>query len=172
MVFPHASVGIFRVKTSEKESMRRVITQLNKRYNILLCNEIRNWAATVLQIFLMAQPQANILFLKKHQRESLKEWLGFLHNKLPFCVKLIKMRLLKYCVTQRVLAFCCMSCKLQDDLFTNLCFIVSPDAFNSASGFIKTRLMNILIQLRKCINHPYLFDGNASEKLKVLFIQI
>ena len=23
----------------------------------------------------------------------------------------------------------------------------------------KTRLMNILIQLRKCINHPYLFDG-------------
>ena len=40
MFFPHASVGIFRVKTSEKEP--------NKRYNILLCNELQNWAATVL----------------------------------------------------------------------------------------------------------------------------
>lgn len=172
MFFPHASVGIFRVKTSEKEPMRRVIPQLNKRYNILLCNELQNWAATVLHNLFDGIAKGKHFFLKKHQRESLKEWLGFLHNKLPFCVKLIKMRLLKYCVTQRVLAFCCMSCKLQDDLFTNLCFIVSSDAFNSASGFMKTRLMNILIQLRKCINHPYLFDGNASEKLKVLFIQI
>lgn len=44
MFFLHASVGIFRVKTSEKEP----IPQLNKRYNILLCNELQNWAATVL----------------------------------------------------------------------------------------------------------------------------
>ena len=51
----------------------------------------------------------------------------------------------------------------------SFCF---PDAFNSASGFMKTRLMNILIQLRKCINHPYLFDGNASEKLKVLHLDL
>ena len=49
--------------------------------------------------------------------------------------------------------------------------ILSPfdflDAFNSASGFMKTRLMNILIQLRKCVNHPYLFDGNPFEMLVV-----
>ena len=33
------------------------------------------------------------------------------------------------------------------------------DAFNSPGGSVKTRLMNILMQLRKCVNHPYLFDG-------------
>lgn len=41
------------------------------------------------------------------------------------------------------------------------------DAFNSASGFMKTRLMNILIQLRKCINHPYLFDGVEPEPFEL-----
>ena len=30
-------------------------------------------------------------------------------------------------------------------------------AFGGAGN--KTRLMNVLSQLRKCINHPYLFDG-------------
>ena len=33
------------------------------------------------------------------------------------------------------------------------------DAFDSPVGTSKTRLLNILIQLRKCVNHPYLFDG-------------
>ena len=35
------------------------------------------------------------------------------------------------------------------------------DAFNSPGGPVKTRLMNILMQLRKCVNHPYLFDGTS-----------
>lgn len=34
----------------------------------------------------------------------------------------------------------------------------SPAAFGDAGN--KTRLLNVLAQLRKCINHPYLFDGN------------
>ena len=38
-------------------------------------------------------------------------------------------------------------------------FIFFLDAFNSPGGSVKTRLMNILMQLRKCVNHPYLFDG-------------
>jgi len=37
------------------------------------------------------------------------------------------------------------------------------DAFNSPGGSMKTRLMNILMQLRKCVNHPYLFDGTFLE---------
>ncbi|PFX20700.1 Chromodomain-helicase-DNA-binding protein 1-like [Stylophora pistillata] len=41
------------------------------------------------------------------------------------------------------------------------------EAFNSTSGFMKTRLMNILIQLRKCINHPYLFDGVEPEPFEL-----
>ena len=47
-------------------------------------------------------------------------------------------------------------------LFVNVCLFF-PDAFNSPGGSVKTRLMNILMQLRKCVNHPYLFDGTLFE---------
>ncbi|XP_078362236.1 chromodomain-helicase-DNA-binding protein 1-like isoform X2 [Oculina patagonica] len=40
-------------------------------------------------------------------------------------------------------------------------------AFNSPGGFVKTRLMNILMQLRKCVNHPYLFDGVEPEPFEL-----
>ena len=33
------------------------------------------------------------------------------------------------------------------------------DTINGAGNSNKTRLLNILMQLRKCTNHPYLFDG-------------
>ena len=33
------------------------------------------------------------------------------------------------------------------------------DVVNGAGKSDKMRLMNILMQLRKCCNHPYLFDG-------------
>lgn len=33
------------------------------------------------------------------------------------------------------------------------------DILNSAGKLDKMRLLNILMQLRKCCNHPYLFDG-------------
>ena len=35
------------------------------------------------------------------------------------------------------------------------CFCVG--VFGEAGS--RTRLLNILVQLRKCVNHPYLFDG-------------
>lgn len=31
----------------------------------------------------------------------------------------------------------------------------------------RTSLMNVLMQLRKCCNHPYLFDGEASDHIVV-----
>ena len=33
------------------------------------------------------------------------------------------------------------------------------DIVNGAGKVEKMRLQNILMQLRKCVNHPYLFDG-------------
>ncbi len=38
-------------------------------------------------------------------------------------------------------------------------------AFGDAGS--KTRLMNILMQLRKCVNHPYLFDGVEPEPFEL-----
>ena len=52
------------------------------------------------------------------------------------------------------------------NLFLCLFFL---DAFNSPGGSVKTRLMNILMQLRKCVNHPYLFDGTFLEMQLYLF---
>ncbi|KAK3804046.1 hypothetical protein RRG08_003214 [Elysia crispata] len=37
------------------------------------------------------------------------------------------------------------------------------DVFENGPGAKQTRLMNVLIQLRKCVNHPYLFDGVEPE---------
>ncbi|XP_005098173.1 chromodomain-helicase-DNA-binding protein 1-like [Aplysia californica] len=37
------------------------------------------------------------------------------------------------------------------------------EVFESRVGGSQTRLMNILMQLRKCVNHPYLFDGVEPE---------
>lgn len=33
--------------------------------------------------------------------------------------------------------------------------------YSSGQSKQTTRLMNILMQLRKCVNHPYLFDGKS-----------
>ena len=33
------------------------------------------------------------------------------------------------------------------------------DVVNGAGKVAKMQLLNILMQLRKCCNHPYLFDG-------------
>ncbi|XP_033105288.1 chromodomain-helicase-DNA-binding protein 1-like [Anneissia japonica] len=42
------------------------------------------------------------------------------------------------------------------------------DAFEQGSlGTSKTRLMNIMIQLRKCVSHPYLFDGVEPEPFEL-----
>ncbi|XP_035687270.1 chromodomain-helicase-DNA-binding protein 1-like [Branchiostoma floridae] len=43
------------------------------------------------------------------------------------------------------------------------------DAFQTFGplGPSKTRLMNILMQLRKCVNHPYLFDGVEPEPFEL-----
>lgn len=36
------------------------------------------------------------------------------------------------------------------------------EAFGNEQGS-KNRLLNILMNLRKCVDHPYLFDGEISE---------
>ena len=40
-----------------------------------------------------------------------------------------------------------------------LYFVYFTGAFDNPNKTTKTRIMNILMQLRKCVNHPYLFEG-------------
>lgn len=46
---------------------------------------------------------------------------------------------------------------LQEALYRNI-LKKDVDAINFSGGD-RVRLLNILMQLRKCCNHPYLFDG-------------
>lgn len=43
------------------------------------------------------------------------------------------------------------------------------DVVNGAGKVDKMRLLNILMQLRKCCNHPYLFDGAEPGMLSFSF---
>ena len=43
------------------------------------------------------------------------------------------------------------------------------DVVNGAGKSDKMRLLNILMQLRKCSNHPYLFDGAEPGKTEEIF---
>ena len=45
------------------------------------------------------------------------------------------------------------------------------DIVNGAGKTDKMRLLNILMQLRKCTNHPYLFDG-AEPGLRLQILQM
>ena len=47
---------------------------------------------------------------------------------------------------------------MQRELYTKI-LMKDIDIVNCAGKTEKLRLLNILMQLRKCANHPYLFDG-------------
>ena len=48
------------------------------------------------------------------------------------------------------------------------------DVVNGAGKSDKMRLLNILMQLRKCCNHPYLFDGAepGNDKINMQYIYV
>ena len=48
--------------------------------------------------------------------------------------------------------------KMQREWYTKI-LMKDIDIVNGAGKVEKMRLQNILMQLRKCTNHPYLFDG-------------
>ena len=48
--------------------------------------------------------------------------------------------------------------KMQREWYTKI-LMKDIDIVNGAGKSDKMRLLNILMQLRKCANHPYLFDG-------------
>ena len=55
-----------------------------------------------------------------------------------------------------------LKCSSNEDVFSNRytnILMKDIDIVNGAGKSDKLRLLNILMQLRKCCNHPYLFDG-------------
>ncbi|XP_070199132.1 chromodomain-helicase-DNA-binding protein 1-like [Littorina saxatilis] len=56
--------------------------------------------------------------------------------------------------------------KLQKKLYKAI-LMKDTEAFENSYNTGQTRLMNILMQLRKCVNHPYLFNGVEPEPFEL-----
>ncbi|XP_053532812.1 probable global transcription activator SNF2L1 isoform X3 [Ictalurus punctatus] len=76
----------------------------------------------------------------------------------PFLLRRIKREVEKSLPPKKEVKIYLGLSKMQREWYTRI-LMKDIDILNSAGKMDKMRLLNILMQLRKCCNHPYLFDG-------------
>uniref|UniRef100_A0A8B9L751 SWI/SNF-related matrix-associated actin-dependent regulator of chromatin subfamily A member 5-like n=1 Tax=Astyanax mexicanus TaxID=7994 RepID=A0A8B9L751_ASTMX len=76
----------------------------------------------------------------------------------PFLLRRIKQEVEKSLPPKKEVKIYLGLSKMQREWYTRI-LMKDIDILNSAGKMDKMRLLNILMQLRKCCNHPYLFDG-------------
>ncbi|XP_017205223.1 probable global transcription activator SNF2L1 isoform X3 [Oryctolagus cuniculus] len=82
-----------------------------------------------------------------------------LHSVLkPFLLRRIKTDVEKSLPPKKEIKIYLGLSKMQREWYTKI-LMKDIDVLNSSGKMDKMRLLNILMQLRKCCNHPYLFDG-------------
>jgi len=82
-----------------------------------------------------------------------------LHSVLkPFLLRRLKSEVEKSLLPKKEMNIYVGLTKMQRDWYTKI-LMKDIDIVNGAGKVEKMRLQNILMQLRKCVNHPYLFDG-------------
>ncbi|TKR76891.1 hypothetical protein L596_017963 [Steinernema carpocapsae] len=82
-----------------------------------------------------------------------------LHQVLkPFLLRRLKSDVEKSLLPKKELKIYVGLSKMQREWYTKI-LMKDLDVVNGAGKLEKARLMNILMHLRKCCNHPYLFDG-------------
>ncbi|CAL2037227.1 unnamed protein product [Caenorhabditis brenneri] len=82
-----------------------------------------------------------------------------LHKVLqPFLLRRIKSDVEKSLLPKKEVKVYVGLSKMQREWYTKV-LMKDIDIINGAGKVEKARLMNILMHLRKCVNHPYLFDG-------------
>uniref|UniRef100_A0A9J8AAT7 SNF2 related chromatin remodeling ATPase 5 n=1 Tax=Cyprinus carpio carpio TaxID=630221 RepID=A0A9J8AAT7_CYPCA len=82
-----------------------------------------------------------------------------LHTVLrPFLLRRIKADVEKSLLPKKEIKMYIGLSKMQREWYTKI-LMKDIDILNSAGKMDKMRLLNVLMQLRKCCNHPYLFDG-------------
>uniref|UniRef100_A0A8C7VHQ2 SWI/SNF related, matrix associated, actin dependent regulator of chromatin, subfamily a, member 5 n=1 Tax=Oncorhynchus mykiss TaxID=8022 RepID=A0A8C7VHQ2_ONCMY len=82
-----------------------------------------------------------------------------LHTVLrPFLLRRIKNEVEKSLLPKKEIKMYVGLSKMQREWYTKI-LMKDIDILNSAGKMDKMRLLNVLMQLRKCCNHPYLFDG-------------
>merc|ERR1719341_2230743 len=82
-----------------------------------------------------------------------------LHGVLkPFLLRRLKIDVEKSLLPKKEVKIFIGLSKMQREWYTKI-LLKDIDIVNGAGKTEKMRLQNILMQLRKCVNHPYLFDG-------------
>lgn len=76
----------------------------------------------------------------------------------PFLLRRIKSDVEKSLLPKKELKIYIGMSKVQREWYTKI-LMKDIDIVNGAGKMEKARLMNLLMHLRKCCNHPYLFDG-------------
>ncbi|XP_030048100.1 SWI/SNF-related matrix-associated actin-dependent regulator of chromatin subfamily A member 5 [Microcaecilia unicolor] len=76
----------------------------------------------------------------------------------PFLLRRIKAEVEKSLPPKKEMKIYVGLSKMQREWYTKI-LMKDIDILNSSGKTDKMRLLNILMQLRKCCNHPYLFDG-------------
>ncbi|KAK2190804.1 hypothetical protein NP493_68g04006 [Ridgeia piscesae] len=106
-------------------------------------------------------------FVDKYTHVSDNSGISELHRLLhPFLLRRTKAEVVKDLPTKsEVILYHGMSA-LQKKYYKAI-LTRDLDAFENANTVSKTRLMNILMELRKCVNHPYLFDGVEPEPFQL-----
>jgi SWI/SNF-related matrix-associated actin-dependent regulator of chromatin subfamily A member 5 len=98
-------------------------------------------------------------WFKDENMLSNRDIVGRLHRVLqPFLLRRIKSDVEKSLLPKKEMKVYVGLSKMQREWYTKI-LMKDIDVVNSAGKVEKTRLMNILMHLRKCCNHPYLFDG-------------
>jgi len=88
-----------------------------------------------------------------------KELVNRLHSVLrPFLLRRLKNDVEKTLLPKKETKIYTGLSKMQREWYTKI-LVKDIDIINAAGKTDRVRLLNIIMQLRKCCNHPYLFDG-------------
>lgn len=158
-----------RIK-NENSSLSQIVRMYNSQYRLLITgtplqNNLHElWALLnflLPDVFSSSEDFDNWFKLEGSDAEGNAEVVQKLHKILrPFLLRRLKADVEKSLLPKKeILLFVGMS-QMQKEWYRKL---LSKDleVINSSSKnkSMKVRLLNIIMQLRKCCNHPYLFDG-------------
>ncbi|NWW30520.1 SMCA1 protein, partial [Panurus biarmicus] len=100
----------------------------------------------------------NFLLPDVFNSADLRKTSEFVQVLKPFLLRRIKGEVEKSLPPKKEVKIYLGLSKMQREWYTRI-LMKDIDILNSAGKMDKMRLLNILMQLRKCCNHPYLFDG-------------
>uniref|UniRef100_A0A914YR45 Uncharacterized protein n=1 Tax=Panagrolaimus superbus TaxID=310955 RepID=A0A914YR45_9BILA len=154
-----------RIK-NENSKLALCVRQLKSKHRLLLTgtplqNNLHElWA---LLNFLMPEMFSNSedfdSWLATSDKMNTEEIVKRLHRILqPFLLRRIKADVEKSLLPKKELKVYVGLSKMQREWYSKI-LLKDIDVVNGAGKIEKARLQNILMHLRKCCNHPYLFDG-------------